>query len=1215
MTKGIHLVLVIFCLLFSKINIAQKNSTAQSTQMNVSQIQNRGCATEVPSQQWEAKFQDAIAQYLQQNPQQAKMIGNNSSVMAGYSIPVIMHVIHGGQAVGTYPNLAQGQLNSQITVLANDYGGTGQNVGNYPATAFSTYATNTVVTAASKDASGRIGIANCNINFCLATMDTLGNILPEPGIHRVNYNTLPATTNPSKNPAAANYNTPTLFMNFMNGYIKPNTIWNVSKYLNIWVTDENASVGLLGYATFPPLSTLAGIPGPPFGTATTDGFWSWASSFGSSTIFPGGVYSAPYDKGRTCTHEIGHWLGLRHIWGDGTCATDYCNDTPPATTSNFGAPVYPLNPNSCTTASPPTGPNGQMFMNFMDYTDDLAMYMFTADQRVRMHVAMQNSPYRKFLGTHGLCNLPPPLSNFTVAPNPVCQGSTLNIGDLSLNIPTSWSYTMTGGTPSLSTVQNPTVSYAAAGVYTIQMTSSNGAGTSTVAVKTVTVLQGPAFTLTSTPGATVCAGNNVTITPSGATTYTLLNTGATAPPFVVTPTAAIVYSVNAITTGTNTCPRTQTLSISIGSIAININPPTASVCAGSPVTLFGSGATTYTWSTGPNTSSISVSPTVATTYTLNGTSGGCTGTKTVQVSINASPTIAVSNATICPAGTATLTASGANTYTWSTAATTSVITVSPLVNTTYTVAGTSPLGCVSSKTVSVTIGTGLSLNIVASPTSICSGASSTLTASGATTYTWNTGANGANLVVTPSVTTNYTVNGTSGTCSGSQTISLVVNANPTVTPSSSSASVCAGNSATLSASGATTYTWNPGNLSGASVVVTPAVATIYTVVGTNASGCSNTKTISVAVNALPVVNASANPTAVCAGSSSTLTATGATTYSWSTGGTGANIAVTPTGPTNYTVTGTTNGCSSSNTVNVNVNPTPTVAVTNATICVGGTATLTASGANSYLWNTAATTSVITVTPASNTTYTVTGSSLGCSNTQTVSVTIGTALSINVSASPASICAGGSTTLTATGATTYTWNTLATTAAIVASPSVATTYTVVGASGTCSGSNTISVAVNANPAVTATTGSSIICTGSPVNLTAGGATTYTWSTGATTSVIAVTPSVTTNYTVTGSNGTCSSSAIVTQSVSACTGLSQVAKANYDVIVYPNPFKEELNINAGEIVSAELYNTLGQLIIVKTINVTGAINTSELAKGVYYINVRGLSGSKTLKIVKD
>jgi hypothetical protein len=1381
MRKKIHLVLAIFSLLTCKVNLAQTNKTVgQNIPLNPGQIQNRGCATQIPSQQWEAQFQQLITQYLQQNPEQAKAMAN-SQIMSGYSIPVIMHVIHGGQAVGTFPNLAQGQLNSQVTVLDNDFSGIGQNIGNYPATAFTTYATNTLVSAASKDGSGRIAITNCNINFCLATKDTLGNVLAEPGIHRVDYNTLPATANPSKNPAYTGYNTTTLFTNFINSYIKPNTIWNVSKYLNIWVTDRQNATGLLGYATFPPLTTLAGIPGS-LGTATTDGFWSWAASFGSSTLFPGGTYSAPYDKGRTCTHEIGHWLGLRHIWGDGSCLTDYCNDTPPASAANFGAPTYPLLPNSCNAATPPNGANGDMFMNFMDYTDDLAMYMFTADQRLRAQVAMANSPYRKFLGTHGLCNLPAPIANFSVTPNPGCVGSVLNVGDLSLNVPNAWSYTMTGGTPSVSTAQNPTVTYTAAGVYSITLVSTNGAGSSTPIVKTVTVITGPAFTLTSNPSATVCAGNNVTITPSGATTYTLVNSGATAPPFIVTPTVATVYSVTAITTGTNTCPRTQTLAITIGTINITITPATPSVCLNQSVTLTGSGATTYTWSTGPTTSTISVSPTVTTTYTLNGTGGGCTGTKTVQVTLNPTPTLTATNATICAGGTATLTAGGANTYLWSTGATTSVITVSPGVNTVYTYTGTSALGCTNTKTVSVTIGTGLTISTVATPTAICAGSSSTLTASGATTYTWSTGPTGASLVVTPTVTTNYTVTGASGACTGSTTINILVNTNPTIVATSSSPSICAGNSATMSASGAVSYTWNPGNFIGASYSVSPAATTIYTVTGTNASGCVNTKTASVFVSALPVVNATANPTSICTGGSSTLTATGATTYSWSAGGTGAIKTVTPASTSVYTVTGTTGLCSASNTVGVVVNPTPTVSVNNATICPAGTATLTASGANTYLWSTSATTSVITVTPPVNTTYTVTGTSLGCTNTKTVSVTIGTSISINVVANPTAVCLGNSSTLTASGASTYTWSTGPNGSSIVVTPTSTTIYTVAGTNGSCSGSNTISLVVSqgpvfasaganqtlcvispsttlsantptlgtgnwsvilgtatiANPTsptsivtsvgtgtnilqwtvtngacfnsslvyltvdqlpttataipsqticssnatltgnapvigtgvwslvsgagaissptsvttgltglgngtnvfqwsilngfcpasvatvsvsnnntlvINAVTASSLICDGSSVNLTASGATTYSWSTGATTSVIAVSPSVTTTYTVDGSNGTCSSSAIVTQSVSACTGLSQIAKANYDVVVYPNPFKEELTVNAGELVSAQVFNTLGQLIIVKTINVTGAINTSELAKGVYYINVKGISGSKTLKIVKD
>ncbi len=1381
MRKQIHLFIIVFSLIASSYFAQTTKTVGQTLTLAPGEIQNRGCATQVPSQQWETQFQQLIQAYLQQNPEQAKAM-SNSATMAGYSIPVIMHVIHGGQAVGTYPNLAQGQLVSQVTVLDNDFSGIGQNVGNYPATAFQNFATNPLISAASKDASLRIAIANCNINFCLATKDTLGNILAEPGIHRVDYNTLPATSFPSKNPAATNYNTQATFVNFVNSYIKPNTIWNVGKYLNIWVTDRQNATGLLGYATFPPLSGLTGIPGG-IGTATSDGFWSWAASFGSSTIFPGGTYAAPYDKGRTCTHEIGHWLGLRHIWGDGSCATDYCNDTPPANASNGGSPTYPLDANSCNAASPPNGANGEMFMNFMDYTNDLAMYMFTSDQRLRAHVAMANSPYRKFLGTHGLCNLPAPLSNFSVTPNAGCVGTVLNVGDLSLNVPTSWSYTMTGGTPSLSTVQNPTVSYASAGVYTISMTATNGAGTSTVAVKTVTINQGPAFTLTSTPAATVCAGNNVTITPSGATTYTLLNNGSTTAPFVVAPTVATIYSVSAITTGTNTCKRTQTLSISIGSININITPASASVCPGSSVTLTGSGATTYTWNTGPTTAAITVTPAISTVYTLSGTNAGCSGTKTVQVTVNPLPTVTVNSATICPSSTVALIAGGANTYSWSTSASTSSIIVSPASTTNYTVTGTSALGCKAVAVASVVTSGSLTITITASPSVACAGQSRTLTASGATTYTWNTTATTASIVVTPSVATTYTVNGNTGSCAGSKTISVLVNANPTVVATTAAASVCAGGSTTVSATGATSYTWMPGNFTGANYAVTPASTTIYTVTGTNGSGCTNTKTVSVFVITPPTVSLTASPATICSGSASTLTASGATSYSWSVGGTGTTKTVTPALTTVYTVTGTTGICSATGTVNVTVNPTPTVTVNNATICPGGTATLTAGGATTYSWSTSATTSVITVSPASNTTYTVTGTSLGCSNTKTVSVSIGSAISLNVSASPSVLCGSGSSTLTATGASNYTWSTSQNGSSIVVTPGSTSTYTLTGTSGACSGSAAVTVSVStvsvvaaaglnqtlcinnpntflaantptagsgnwtlllgsgtianpglANSAVNAlgsgtnilqwtvsngpcsnssimyiyvdnlpsaanagppqtlcstsanlsgtaptvgsgvwslvlgagnitspnsastgvtglgagtnvfqwsvsngicapssatvaivnnntltvgvvSTATNVICSGSSASLAANGAATYSWNTGATSGIIVVSPTVSTTYTVTGSNGPCSASAAVTVSVAICTGIDPKTNSVYTVSIYPNPFKEELSLSASEEVNAQVFNTLGQLVIEKTIKGTGTIYTSELAAGVYYINVKGSTGSKTLKVIKE
>lgn len=477
-------------------------------------IPNRGCGTGVPDQAWEDQFQKQIQEFLARN-----MSADNSRInAANYTIPVIIHVVHGGQAVGTYPNLAQAQLNSQITVLNQDYGGTGFNTGNYPATAFQSYASSSValsasLSAANKDASGRVAIANTNVQFCLALKDTAGNVLAEPGIERINYTTK-GWTNP------ASFTSSGTFQAYIDGTIKPQSVWNVSKYLNIWVTDENVtSVGLLGYATFPPSSGNTGLSGP-YGTASTDGFWAYAKCFGSANIYPAGTYDATYKYGRTCTHEIGHWLGLRHIWGDGgvQCgATDYCVDTPPqrGTTGPpagcyYGVPTYPANANTCTRNDGTAGAsvknlNGDMFMNFMDYTDDVAMYMFTTDQRTRIQTTMLNSPYRKFLGTHGLCSLAAssPTANFTMASSG-CTGAGITVSNLSTGSPSptySWSATPATGVtfnPS-STATSPTITFATPGTYSVKVVATNSLGTSNATnVINITVCTTPcADTLTN----------------------------------------------------------------------------------------------------------------------------------------------------------------------------------------------------------------------------------------------------------------------------------------------------------------------------------------------------------------------------------------------------------------------------------------------------------------------------------------------------------------------------------------------------------------------------------------------------------------------------------------------------------------------------------------------------------------------------------------------
>jgi gliding motility-associated-like protein len=620
----------------------------------------------------------------------------------------------------------------------------------------------------------------------------------------------------------------------------------------------------------------------------------------------------------------------------------------------------------------------------------------------------------------------------------------------------------------------------------------------------------------STNTATICYGNNTLLGASGANTYTWspassLNTSI-GTSVTANPTITTTYTIAG--TASDGCINTNTTTVIVNPLP-TITANTATICAGNTATLTANGATTYTWNTGATNTSIINSPTLTTNYTVTGTDGNnCINTATTIISVNPLPTITVNSPTICAGATTTLTASGANTYTWNTSATTVSISPSPTVTTNYTVTATDGNNCMNSGTSTITVNT-LPIITINSPT-ICVGATTTLTASGANTYTWNTSATTVFIVPSPTVTTNYTVTGTDGNnCINSGESTITVNPLPTIIVNT--ATICAGETATLTPSGANTYTWNT-SATTSSIEPSPAVTTNYTVTGTDGNNCVNSSTSTVTVNPLPVITV--NTATICAGAITTLTASGSsTTYTWNTSATTVSISPSPTVTTNYTVSGTdANNCTNSNTTTITVNPLPAISINSPTICAGTTTTLTASGANTYTWNTGALVSSITSSPTITTSYTVSGTDgNNCTNSDTTTITVSTLPTITIN-SP-TICIGATTTLTANGANTYTWNPTtglsgSTGTSVSANPTVTTTYSITGSNG-CINSTTATVTVNSLPTITINT--TTVCAGSIATLTASGAITYTWNTGSVGAIINPTPTVTTNYTVSGTDG--------------------------------------------------------------------------------------------------
>ena len=633
---------------------------------------------------------------------------------------------------------------------------------------------------------------------------------------------------------------------------------------------------------------------------------------------------------------------------------------------------------------------------------------------------------------------------------------------------------------------------------------------------------------------TICVGQSATlIAPSGALSYAWSPGGATTTSITVSPASTTNYSCTLTSQGTTPCAGTITTTVTvIPTPTITVN--TATVCSGSSVSLTANGATTYSWTPATGLSAttgsmVTANPTSNTTYSIVGTTGTCSSSKTTVVTVSPTPTVAVNSATVCSGNSAVLTATGATTYSWTpstglSAATGANVTANPTVTTTYTVVGTT--GTCTSSAISI-------VNVNANPTvtvnnpSICAGSTATLTASGATTYTWTTGVtptSGSVVTTSPGSTTSYTVKGTTGTCTN--TAVATVSIAPSLSLTATNPTTCSGVSTNITVSGATTYSWTPAtNLSattGSLVTVNnPTTQTVYTITGTSGT-CTGTTTSTVSI--APSLSIMVNNATICAGTSATLSASGGTTYSWTpstnlSATTGSVVTANPATTTTYVVTGNTNGCVGTATSVVTISPNPVVTVNSPTVCAGSSVTLTPNGATTYSWSTGATTNPITVSPTSTTSFTVTGTTATCTNTAVATVTVVPNPTVTVNSTL--VCVGTTATLTAAGATSYSWSTGAITNSITASPPIGTTsFTVTGTSNTCTNTAVATVTVVSTPTVTVS--SPTICIGSVATLTVNGAATYSWSTGATTNPLTISPATTTTYTVVGTAGTCTAS---------------------------------------------------------------------------------------------
>ena len=1017
-----------------------------------------------------------------------------------YNLPVVVHVIHLGEAYGTATNISDEQVQSAITALNEDF----------------------------RRMSGSNGFGagvDVGLEFCLAARDPNGN--PTTGIVRVN------------GTSVTNYATQGINASSSSGAdesaVKALSTWPRASYINIWVVSEidnnDGGAGIQGYAYF------------PFNNPR-DGITILFNAFGTV-----GTLKSYTNMNRTLTHEVGHYFGLYHTFND----TNSCSSESNCVTQGdrvCDTPTTILN-SSC---SAPACSGTQQIANYMDYTSQTCQDMFTEGQKTRMRTTLETQRtsmlsslgcapvFARDAGITAIASPNGSSCNTTYNPSVTLTNfgsQTLTSISILYNVDGvgsntfSWTGSLTSGTsasvtlPSISTALGTHIFYswtnnpngqsdqnAANNQLTSNFEVAVGATVTLVVTLDYFGLENT-WIVTNSSGTQVASGgpyvNNQQgaqfttslCLPNGCYTLTFFDQYGDGQGFISGNFTLYDEDDNQLVYQTGNWGAQSNNPFCVTAAPPSGNPPVASftipdavVCTGQQVSFVNTSTntpTSYAWTFtgGAPSTSTSANPSnitwaTANTYSVSLTAANANGSNTYTctncITVIAAPTVTLTTTNpLCASGATgqiTTAVSGGYSpysYIWNTGATSA--NLSNVAAGSYNVTVTNSQGCTRNVTASLTAPSAISISGTPTPPS-CAGqntGSITVNATGGTgtkTYFWSNGANTATVSNLAAGT--YSVTATdANNCTASQSFTLTAPSAIVIAGTTSNPS-CGQNNGNISvnASGGTgskTYLWNTGAITAA---INSLTAGLYTVTATDANNCSVSQSFT--LNSSSSIQVVASTTAVsCFGgnngtaSTSVTGASGTITYTWSNGMTGAAIQNLAAGTYFVTVLDQ-NGCSASTSVTVSQPAALTMSVSAVNISCGvgtGSASATASGGTapySFAWSNSATGNSSGTLSAGNYSVTVTDQN-GCSVSQNFSITSSSGLSVSIQTSAITCHNQNDGSITAqvsggTGPFSYSWNNGGSTANILSLAGGSYTVTVTDSQG-CSGSAT---AVLVNP---------------------------------------------------------------------------------------------------------------------------------------------------------